>query len=75
MHLIGRLKKNKSVFVRQKSPCNHLSTHTPSCEWTRALSSRKMHLITETYKISARVCKAVGPLQSVVDSYELCEWT
>ena len=44
-----------------------------SYEWTEALSSRqsklssgKMHLIKETYKISVRVSKAIGPLQSVV---------
>ena len=34
-----------------------------------------MHLIRETWKISVRVCKAVGPLQSVVDSYESYGWT
>ena len=33
-----------------------------------------MHLIRETLKISVRVCKAVGPLQSVVDSYESYGW-
>ena len=34
-----------------------------------------MHLVRETWKISVRVCKAVGPLQSVVDSYESYGWT
>ena len=34
-----------------------------------------MHLIRKTKKISVRVCKGEGPLQSVVDSYELYEWT
>ena len=34
-----------------------------------------MYLIKETLKISVRVCKAVGPLQSVVDSYESHGWT
>ena len=29
-----------------------------------------MHLIRNNTKISVRVCKADGPLQSVVDSYE-----
>ena len=41
----------------------------------RKLSSGKMHLIRETSKISVRVWKAEGPLQSVVDLYESYEWT
>ena len=34
-----------------------------------------MHLIRETEKISVRICKTVGPLQSVVGSYGSYEWT
>ena len=63
------------MFVRQKGPSNRLSSRTSGhkhCRVDKVNFRVEKYILLKKIKISLRVCKAEGPKQSVVESYE---WT